>query len=85
MTVEDVKEIRRLRTLDPVEWSRWKLARKFDCSARFINMVCEPIPQAQKQEIHRKVLEAVKSRWGTTRRMAREDRELRKEAWAKDE
>ncbi|EED14153.1 cystathionine gamma-synthase, putative [Talaromyces stipitatus ATCC 10500] len=85
LTVEDVKEIRRLRMSDPVEWSRWKLARKFDCSARFINMVCEPIPQEQKQEIHKKVLEAVKSRWGAKRRMAREDRELRKEAWAKDE
>lgn len=85
LTVEDVKEIRRLRVLDPVAWSRWKLARKFDCSARFINMVCEPIPQEQKQEIHKKVLEAVKSRWGAQRRMAREDRELRKEAWAKDE
>lgn len=85
LTVDDVMEIRRLRTLDPVAWSRWKLAKKFDCSARFISMVCEIIPQAEKQEIHNKVLEAVKSRWGATRRMAREDRELRQEAWAKDE
>jgi hypothetical protein len=30
-------------------------------------------------------LAAVQSRWGKTRRMAREDRQLRKESWSRDE
>lgn len=85
LTQEDVLEIRRLRQEDPVEWSRWKLARKFDCSARFIAMICESIPSKEKTELHKKVLEAVKTRWGTKRRMAREDRLLRRDLWARDE
>lgn len=79
----DIEEIRRLRLSDPMTWSRWKLAKRFDCSPMFIAMVCEASPQ--KKEIQRQVLEAVQSRWGTKRRMAREDRQLRKESWGRDE
>jgi len=79
----DVEEIRRLRLSDPMTWSRWKLARRFQCSPIFIAMVCE-VGQ-QKREIQRQVLQAVQSRWGPKRRMAREDRQLRKEAWGRDE
>ncbi|OKL63403.1 hypothetical protein UA08_02096 [Talaromyces atroroseus] len=85
ITPEEVKEIRRLRIEDPAKWSRWKLARHFECSPRFIANVCEAIPQKQKYELQRQVLEAVKSRWGNVRRMAREDRNLRRQAWARDE
>jgi len=79
----DIEEIRKLRLSDPILWSRWKLAKRFNCSPLFIAMVCEASPQ--KKEIQRQVLEAVRSRWGTKRRMAREDRQLRKESWSKDE
>lgn len=85
LSAEDVKEIRRLRIEDPGTWTRWKLARRFDCSARFVAHVCDNIPQTTQYEIQKKVLEAVKSRWGNLRRMAREDRHLRKQAWARDE
>lgn len=79
----DIEEIRKLRQNDPMTWSRHKLAKRFDCSPMFIAMVCEASPQ--KKEIQRQVLEAVQSRWGTKRQMAREDRQLRKESWGRDE
>ena len=78
----DIEEIRNLRLSDPMTWSRWKLAKRFDCSPMFIAKVCEASPQ--KKDIQRQVLEAVQSRWGTKRRMAREDRQLRKESWGRD-
>ncbi|KAI9373222.1 mitochondrial ribosomal protein subunit L20-domain-containing protein [Aspergillus egyptiacus] len=83
LTPADVNEIRKLRLSDPMTWSRWKLAKRFDCSPLFIAMVCEASPQ--KKEIQKQVLEAVQSRWGAKRRMAREDRQLRKESWGRDE
>jgi hypothetical protein len=83
LTREDVAEIRKLRSSDPILWSRWKLAKRFNCSPIFIAQACEASPQ--KKEIQRQVLEAVQSRWGKARRMAREDRQLRKESWGRDE
>jgi Mitochondrial ribosomal protein subunit L20 len=83
LTPADIEEIRKLRLNDPILWSRWKLAKRFNCSPLFIAMVCEASPQ--KKDIQRQVLEAVRSRWGMKRRMAREDRQLRKESWGKDE
>lgn len=83
LTPSDVEEIRKLRLSDPMTWSRWKLAKRFECSPLFIAMVCEASPQ--KKEIQKQVLEAVQSRWGTKRRIAREDRQLRREAWGKDQ
>ncbi|OJJ43341.1 hypothetical protein ASPZODRAFT_169366 [Penicilliopsis zonata CBS 506.65] len=78
----DIEEIRRLRLSDPMSWSRWKLAKRFECSPLFIAMVCEASPE--KKEIQKKVLEAVQSRWGIKRRIAREDRQLRKETWGRE-
>ncbi|KAL4783964.1 mitochondrial ribosomal protein subunit L20-domain-containing protein [Aspergillus varians] len=79
----DITEIRKLRLSDPMTWSRAKLAKRFDCSPIFIAQVCEASPQ--KKEIQKQVLEAVQSRWGAKRRMAREDRKMRKETWGRDE
>ena len=83
LKMSDVKEIRRLRLSDPMKWSRWNLAKKFDCSPLFISLACEASPR--KKEIQRQVLEAVQSRWGLKKRLAREDRQLRKESWGRDE
>lgn len=79
----DIEEIRKLRLADPMTWSRHKLAKRFECSPLFIAMVCEASPE--KKQIQKQVLEAVQSRWGPKRRMAREDRQLRREAWGRDE
>lgn len=83
LTPADVEEIRKLRLSDPMTWSRHKLAKRFECSPLFIAMVCEASPE--KKQIQRQVLEAVQSQWGPKRRMAREDRKLRREAWGRDE
>lgn len=83
LTPADIEEIRKLRLSDPMTWSRYKLAKRFDCSALFIAMVCEASPE--KKQIQKQVLEAVQSRWGPKRRMAREDRQLRRETWGRDE
>ncbi|KAJ5766416.1 uncharacterized protein N7511_004032 [Penicillium nucicola] len=82
LTPSDVEEIRNLRLNDPMTWSRNKLAKRFDCSPVFIAMVCQASPE--KREIQARILEAVQSRWGPKRRMAREDRQLRREAWGRD-
>ncbi|KZL68621.1 60s ribosomal protein [Colletotrichum incanum] len=74
---EDVAEIRRLRAEDPGFWSVTALARKFDCSETFIT-ICTPAPREHKERLERK-LEGVKSRWGSIRTKAREDRSRRKE------
>lgn len=79
----DIDEIRKLRLADPMTWSRHKLAKRFECSPLFIAMVCEA--SAEKKQIQKQVLEAVQSRWGPKRRMAREDRQLRRAAWGRDE
>ncbi|WEW60375.1 hypothetical protein PRK78_005860 [Emydomyces testavorans] len=83
LTAKDIEEMRQLRLRDPMIWSRGKLAKRFGCSPLFVGMVCEASPE--KKTIQRQVLEAVKSRWGTKRTIAREDRELRKEVWARDQ
>jgi hypothetical protein len=83
LSPSDITEIRKLRLSDPMTWSRAKLAKRFDCSPIFIAQVCEASPQ--KKEIQKQVLEAVQSRWGAKRRMAREDRKMRREAWGRDE
>ncbi|KAJ5937468.1 hypothetical protein N7454_004768 [Penicillium verhagenii] len=83
LTPSDIEEIRKLRLSDPMTWSRHKLAKRFECSPLFIAIACEASPE--KKQIQKQVLEAVQSRWGPKRRMAREDRQLRREAWGRDE
>ncbi|EAS36751.3 mitochondrial 54S ribosomal protein YmL20 [Coccidioides immitis RS] len=83
LTAKEVDEIRQLRLKDPVTWSRGNLARRFGCNTLFVAMVCEA--SAEKKAIQKQVLEAVKSRWGIKRTIAREDRQLRKEVLARDQ
>lgn len=83
LTAEDMEEIRKLRREDPNVWTRDKLAKKFDCSNLFIGIVCEA--SQERKESQQKVLEAVQSKWGRRRRIAREDRGKRRETWGRDE
>ncbi|OJD28167.1 hypothetical protein ACJ73_00428 [Blastomyces percursus] len=80
---QEIAEMRKLRLQDPMKWSRYALAQKFGCSAHFVMQVCDADPQ--KKAIQQQVLEAIKSRWGKKRTIAREDRQLRKELWARDQ
>jgi hypothetical protein len=83
LTEEDVAEIRRLRTTDPENWTRLKLARKFNCSSLFVGMCCGATKE--KIEAEKAKLEVLKARWGPKRRMAREDKVKRREAVYRDE
>lgn len=83
LTEKDLEEMRRLRTEDSMKWSVTKLARHFDCSLMFVCSVIEGLAPG-KIAMQAKVAEVVKSRWGTKRRVAREDRALRKEQWYRD-
>ena len=83
LTEEDMEKMRRLRMSDPVTWSAAKLAKKFDTSSLFVGIVTEGIAQG-KREQQKGVTQVVKSRWGVKRRVAREDRALRKERWYQD-
>lgn len=83
LTQADVAEIRRLRTADPVKWSRIRLARKFNCTSLFIGICCQA--PAEKLAYEKAKLEAIRERWGPKRTMAREDRIKRREASYRDE
>jgi len=79
-----MEEMRALRKEDPVKWSASQLAKKFDCSSLFVSFVTEGIVLNSKKEQQKQVTQVVKSRWGTKRRVAREDRAIRKERWYRD-
>lgn len=84
LTMDDMNEMRQLRREDPMKWSSNQLAKKFDCSPIFVGFVTEGIAR-EKKELQKKVTEAVKASWGVKRRVAREDRKIRKERWGRDE
>lgn len=76
----DIAEIRRLRAEDPRQWTRVRLAEKFECSQFFVSLCCSA-PQIKDE---RKVeLEKIKEKWGRTKTEAREDRQTRKQSWGK--
>ena len=88
LTKADIEEMRRLRKEDAEQWTRYTLARKFNCTPLFAMMVCRAAklpPSSIRRAEHEKTVEAVQSRWGRKRREAREDRARRKALWGRDE
>lgn len=83
LTEKDIEELRRLWVEDPSTWSRKKLSKKFDCSLAFVCFATDGLIKGRKAA-QEKVTEVVKSRWGPKRRVAREDRALRREQWNRD-
>jgi hypothetical protein len=83
LTDADIAEIQRLRSSDPMKWSQNKLAKKFNCSMHFIQICCQA--SAEKKELDRQQLEAIKARWGPKRTRAREDRLKRRDLILKDD
>lgn len=75
--------MRRLRREDPYKWSATQLQKKFDCSNMFVITAIRGLSK-EKLEEQRTVSRAVKSNWGIKRRVAREDRQIRKEKWFRD-
>ena len=89
-----MREIQRLRMLDPVKYTTHKLAREYGCTTMFVTQlsgVLEKVVgnnrEAWLAEKKRKeeVLEAVRARWGPRRTMAREDRIKRRELALRDQ
>ncbi|OTA95062.1 hypothetical protein M434DRAFT_61223, partial [Hypoxylon sp. CO27-5] len=82
VTKEQVEEMRRLREEDPATWSVLKLAERYDCAPIFVMMCCRA--SAEHRDKERARLEAIKSRWGTIRTAARQDRQKRRALLLKD-
>ena len=77
----EIEEIRRLRKEDPKQWTRARLAQKFECSQFFIGLCCSSPEAAKEQD---KALAEIKRKWGRRKTEAREDRQTRKEMWGRD-
>lgn len=77
LKVEDIKEMKKLRTMDPLKWSANALAKKFNCSEVFVRMAA-PAPEAHLELLKAKE-ERREARWGPIRKAAREDRKRRTE------
>ncbi|KAK5164763.1 uncharacterized protein LTR77_009426 [Saxophila tyrrhenica] len=78
---EQIDEIRRLREEDPRQWTRVRLAEKFECSQFFVSLCCSA-PAVKKEQDRQ--LEAIKRRWGRRKTEAREERKARKALWGRD-
>lgn len=84
VTEEQMNEMRALRKEDPLKWSASQLAKKFACSSLFASFVTEGLAPGKKEQ-QQQVTAIVQSRWGPKRRIAREDRQIRREKWYRDE
>ena len=81
LSAQEIEEIRRLRASDPDQWTRIRLAEKFGCSQFFVGMVAKASEKAERVSREH---ERNRRKWGSTRRLAREDRERRKVLWGRD-
>ncbi|CAK7234750.1 hypothetical protein SCUCBS95973_009040 [Sporothrix curviconia] len=77
LTEEDVAELRRLRALDPIEWSVHRLARHFECSPIFVMLAVRSSAEHRQAKLAQ--AEAARARWGPIRSKARSDRVKRRE------
>jgi len=78
---EHIDEIRRLRAEDPRQWTRVRLAEKFECSQYFVSLCCSAPEVKAEQD---RALAAIKMRWGRRKTEARELRVERKKLWGRD-
>lgn len=81
LTQAEIDEIRRLRAEDPRQWTRVRLAERFDCSQFFVSLCCSAPEIKQEQD---KELERIKAKWGRRKRDARDARQERKKRWGMD-
>ncbi|KAK4552593.1 hypothetical protein LTR86_010237 [Recurvomyces mirabilis] len=81
LTPSQVEEIRQLRAEDPRQWTRIRLAEKFECSQFFISLCCSAPEIKVERE---KQLEEIKRKWGRRKTEAREASGMRKEGWGMD-
>ncbi|KAL6857520.1 hypothetical protein ACO1O0_004958 [Amphichorda felina] len=77
LTAEDMDEMRRLRTEDPLTWSVAALARKFDCSPIIVKIAAPPPPSHKKWLQEQQ--ERREARWGPAKTKAKAERKMRTE------
>ncbi|KAL2358363.1 60S ribosomal protein L20 [Cryomyces antarcticus] len=82
LTESDIASMRELRAADPRQWTRVRLAQRFECSEFFVSLCCHA-PEIKKEREQQ--LEDIKRRWGRRKTEARQDRQRRKESWGRDE
>ncbi|KAK8150603.1 hypothetical protein G3M48_000821 [Beauveria asiatica] len=77
LTAEQVQEMRRLRSEDPLTWSVIALARKYNCSQVFVQ-IAAPAPASHKAWLENQKRKQ-EDRWGNKKTAAREERKRRAE------
>lgn len=83
LTPEVITEIVRLREQDPHKWSIAKLAAKFNVETNKINVITG-FSKAKQQRLLQE-LETVQKSWSAKTKIAREDRQRRKQMWLRNE
>ncbi|OVF09926.1 putative mitochondrial 54S ribosomal protein [Clavispora lusitaniae] len=83
LTPDIIQEIITLRNQDPHKWSIAKLAAKFGVATNKVNVITG-FSMAKQQKILEE-LQAVKESWSDKRKIARDDRQRRKQMWLRNE
>lgn len=89
LTQDQVDEMRQLRLDDPAKWTQTTLSKKYNCSTLFTREVIKKAdgrkPRSEMNRQQKVVQAVVRSNWGPKRRIAREDRAIRRDKWFRDE
>lgn len=83
LTPETIKQIIKLRSEDPEKWTIAKLATKFNVDAKKVNVVTGF--SKLKQLIMLAELTKLQSEWSDLRKLARQDKQKRKQMWLRGE
>ncbi|KAJ4482233.1 mitochondrial ribosomal protein subunit L20-domain-containing protein [Lentinula aciculospora] len=83
VTAEQITEIRRLRSLDPVKWTRGQLAKKFHCTQRFVALVAATKKTTRAKLIQRRDAEheANRVKWSEKRSLVVAISQKRRQYW----
>ncbi|KAE9403985.1 hypothetical protein BT96DRAFT_917155 [Gymnopus androsaceus JB14] len=83
LTEEQVAEIRRLRALDPVKWTRGQLAKKFDCSQQFVALIAATKKSTRIKLVRRRDEEhqANREKWSARKSLVNAISQKRRQHW----
>jgi hypothetical protein len=83
LTAEQIAELRRLRSLDPVKWTRGRLAQKFDCTQHFVALVAATKKSTRKKLVQRRdeEHEANRAKWSEKKSLVVAISQKRRQYW----
>ncbi|KAJ3772386.1 mitochondrial ribosomal protein subunit L20-domain-containing protein [Lentinula raphanica] len=83
LTAEQIAEIRRLRALDPVKWTRGRLAKKFECTQQFVALVAATKKSTRAKLIQKRDEEHAENRakWSEKRSLVAAISQKRRQYW----